>query len=410
METMSVLLFLLWIYQYVTVILSSALPDTIIIGGLFEGQDKGVEIAFRHTMEKINLRGDILPQSLLIYNSAEVSQQDSFESSKKVCKMIKDGVAAIFGPSSQISSGHVQSICNSLSIPHIQTHWDARNVRDHFSISLYPHFQTLGQAYVDIIYYWQWTSYTVIYDDNDGFLRLQEVMKASKNPKVNVRVRKLSPDEGKWIGMFKDMERKQENRIIIDCDVSKVGKVLQKALSAQILSEYYHLMFTSLDLGLVDLENYKYGGANITAFRLVDPSNPKVVAVNEDWVFEELNNRESPLQGQRQIPTEVALMYDGVFLTALALHEVGKAKVVTTDKELSCSKSKSWADGLSVLNYIKTMDFEGLTGRVHFENGQRKDFRLEVIELTKNGLEKTGTWNPKQKINITKSFKERHTS
>jgi hypothetical protein len=42
------------------------------------------------------------------------------------------------------------------------------------------------------------------------------------------RVRKLSPDEGKWIGMFKDMERKQENRIIIDCDVSKVGKVLQK--------------------------------------------------------------------------------------------------------------------------------------------------------------------------------------
>lgn len=34
------------------------------------------------------------------------------------------------------------------------------------------------------------------------------------------------------------------------------------------------------------------------------------------------------------------------------------------------------------------MDFAGLTGRVHFENGQRKDFQLEVIELTKNGLEK----------------------
>lgn len=55
----------------------------LFLGGLFEGQDKGVEIAFRHTMEKINLRGDILPQSLLIYNSADVSQQDSFESSKK---------------------------------------------------------------------------------------------------------------------------------------------------------------------------------------------------------------------------------------------------------------------------------------------------------------------------------------
>jgi len=35
METMNVLLLLLWIYQYVTVILSSALPDTIIIGKYF---------------------------------------------------------------------------------------------------------------------------------------------------------------------------------------------------------------------------------------------------------------------------------------------------------------------------------------------------------------------------------------
>ena len=51
-------------------------------------------------------------------------------------------------------------------------------------------------------------------------------------------------------------------------------------------------------------------------------------------------------------------MYDGVFLAALALHEVGKARVVTTDKELSCSKSKSWADGLSVLNYMKTVSLK----------------------------------------------------
>lgn len=59
---------------------------------------------------------------------------------------------------------------------------------------------------------------------------------------------------------------------------------------------------------MLDLESYKDGGANITAFRLVDPTNPKVVAVNEDWVFEELNNRESPLQGQRQIPVSIYRM------------------------------------------------------------------------------------------------------
>lgn len=406
MEVMNLFFSLFWIYHHVSAVVSSALPDTIMIGGLFEGRNKGVEVAFRNTMEKINLRSDILSQSLLIYNTADVNYDDSFEASKKVCKMVKDGVAAIFGPSSQLSSGHVQSICNTLSIPHIQTHWDSRGERDYFSLSLFPHYEVLGNAYVDIIKYWEWKAFTVIYDDNDGVLRLQEVLKFSKGLNVKVTVRKLDPDPQNWVYMFKEMIEKQETRMIIDCDVSKVGTVLHKASLVSIVNEYHHYMFTSLDLGLVDLENYKYGGANITAFRLVDPANPKVVAVTEDWVFEELNNRESPLQGQRQIPTEVALMYDGVFLASLALHEVGKAKVVTTDKELSCSKTKSWADGLSVLNYMKTMDFEGLTGRVHFENGQRKDFHLDVIELSKNGLVKIGTWNPKQKVNITKTPEE----
>ena len=75
--------------------------------------------------------------------------------------------------------------------------------------------------------------------------------------------------------------------------------------------------------------------------------------------------------------TDVALMYDGVFLAALALHEVGKAKVVTTDKELSCSKSKSWADGISVLNYMKTVGLpEQFTFVTLSSYEQRQTFKI----------------------------------
>ncbi len=35
----------------------------------------------------------------------------------------------------------------------------------------------------------------------------------------------------------------------------------------------------SQDLHLVDLEDFRYGGTNITAFRLVDPNNPLVMEV-----------------------------------------------------------------------------------------------------------------------------------
>ena len=43
----------------------------------------------------------------------------------------------------------------------------------------------------------------------------------------------------------------------------------------------YHTYFvTSLDLQLVELEDFKYGGTNITAFRLVDPGQ-RAVQVSE---------------------------------------------------------------------------------------------------------------------------------
>jgi ionotropic glutamate receptor len=38
-------------------------------------------------------------------------------------------------------------------------------------------------------------------------------------------------------------------------------------------------MYMVQDLHLVDLEDFRYGGTNITAFRLVDPNNPLVQEV-----------------------------------------------------------------------------------------------------------------------------------
>lgn len=48
-------------------------------------------------------------------------------------------------------------------------------------------------------------------------------------------------------------------------------------------------------------------------------------------------------------------MFDAVHLFARALHELSKAKDVTT-QALSCSKDKKWTDGISLLNYMKTVN------------------------------------------------------
>ena len=92
----------------------------------------------------------------------------SFPFPGTVCGLLRSGVAAIFGPLSGITSMHVQSICDALEIPHIETRWDMQLHRDDLSINLYPRPSVLAKAYIDIVRAWNWRHFAVVYEDNDG--------------------------------------------------------------------------------------------------------------------------------------------------------------------------------------------------------------------------------------------------
>lgn len=50
---------------------------------------------------------------------------------------------------------------------------------------------------------------------------------------------------------------------------------------------------------MVELEDFKYGGTNISSYRMVDPSNEAVIAVVQDWVKGEMRfNRKIPFAGK----------------------------------------------------------------------------------------------------------------
>ncbi|KAH3746347.1 hypothetical protein DPMN_180754 [Dreissena polymorpha] len=81
---------------------------------------------------------------------------------------MRGGIAAKFGPVSEIARAHVQGLSQAFEIPHLQAAWDARNPREDFSISVYPDHEVLSGAYADLIKYWKWTQFTVIYEDNNS--------------------------------------------------------------------------------------------------------------------------------------------------------------------------------------------------------------------------------------------------
>lgn len=93
-----------------------------------------------------------------------------FLATPSACDQLSLGVAAIFGPSHSSSANAVQSICNALGVPHIQTKWkhQVSDNRDSYYVSLYPDFSSLSRAILDLVHFFKWRTVTVVYDDSTG--------------------------------------------------------------------------------------------------------------------------------------------------------------------------------------------------------------------------------------------------
>ena len=85
-----------------------------------------------------------------------------------MCGLLKSGVAGIFGPLSGIISEHVQSICDALEIPHVETRSDLETSRDELSINLYPRPSILAKAFIDLVKAWNWRHFAIVYEENEG--------------------------------------------------------------------------------------------------------------------------------------------------------------------------------------------------------------------------------------------------
>lgn len=88
--------------------------------------------------------------------------------------------------------------------------------------------------------------------------------------------------------LLKQIKNSAESHIVLDCSTERIYDVLKQAQQIGMMSDYHSYLITSLDLHSVDLEEFKYGGTNITALRLVDPDDPEIQKVVQNWVYGEL--------------------------------------------------------------------------------------------------------------------------
>ncbi|XP_069867120.1 glutamate receptor ionotropic, kainate 2 isoform X2 [Dipodomys merriami] len=404
-RSLQLLLCLLWIGY------SQGTTHVLRFGGIFEYVESGPmgaeELAFRFAVNTINRNRTLLPNTTLTYDTQKINLYDSFEASKKACDQLSLGVAAIFGPSHSSSANAVQSICNALGVPHIQTRWkhQVSDNKDSFYVSLYPDFSSLSRAILDLVQFFKWKTVTVVYDDSTGLIRLQELIKAPSRYNLRLKIRQLPADTKDAKPLLKEMKRGKEFHVIFDCSHEMAAGILKQALAMGMMTEYYHYIFTTLDLFALDVEPYRYSGVNMTGFRILNIENIQVSSIIEKWSMERLQAPPKPDSGLLDgfMTTDAALMYDAVHVVSVAVQQFPQMTV----SSLQCNRHKPWRFGTRFMSLIKEAHWEGLTGRITFNktNGLRTDFDLDVISLKEEGLEKIGTWDPASGLNMTESQK-----
>ncbi|KAM6933901.1 glutamate receptor ionotropic, kainate 1 isoform 3-T3 [Xenentodon cancila] len=399
------------------------------IGGIFETLENEPisveELAFKFAVTNINRNRTLMPNTTLTYDIQRINLFDSFEASRRACDQLALGVGAVFGPSHSSSVSAVQSICNALEVPHIQTRWKHPSVdnKDSFYINLHPEYASISRAVLDIVQFYKWKTVTVVYEDATGLIRLQELIKAPSRYSIKIKIRQLPTGSKDARPLLKEMKKGKEFYVIFDCSYQTSADVLKQILSMGMMTEYYHYFFTTLDLFALDLEPYRYSGVNMTGFRLLNTDNPKVASVLERWAMERLQAPSKVETGMMEgmMTTEAALMHDAVYMVAAASQRTSQITV----SSLQCHRHKPWRFGSRFMNLLKDAQWNGLTGQIIINktDGLRKEFDLDVISLKEDGLEKSmtgnrlnkvwkkiGVWNSQTGLNLTETNKDSSTN
>ncbi|XP_023222589.1 glutamate receptor ionotropic, kainate 2-like isoform X1 [Centruroides sculpturatus] len=338
-----------------------------------------------------------------------VKKNDGFFSAKRACEMVNEGVAAIFGPQSVRSVAAVQEVTESVGIPLIINRWEYRTKPNNTTVFLHPHADVKGYAFRDFIESKRWKSFAIIYQDPKALIRLSAVLSGVRNMELdnnlNITIKQLEhPQQLRKI--FKETKKMNIRNYIIDIGTQDVIWVLEQAKEMNMIDFYHNFFFTSLDVHTQDFKQFQGIYCNITMFQIVNTNHYQYKTI-----IKEMETGISHIGVKEKIKpylntTQFALMYDAVFYFATALTKLGSYLQPTT-VSLSCNSTNKWSQGKIIIDAMKSINYEGLTGVINLdENGFRTNFNLLETRLLWGKLNVEGNWNRTHKFTVIKSKEE----
>uniref|UniRef100_A0A8C5U952 Glutamate receptor n=1 Tax=Malurus cyaneus samueli TaxID=2593467 RepID=A0A8C5U952_9PASS len=312
-----------------------------------------------------------------LYNT----NQNTTEMTNAFCSQFSRGVYAIFGFYDQMSMNTLTSFCGALHTsfitPSFPTDADVQ-----FVIQMRP---ALKGAILSLLTYYKWEKFVYLYDTERGFSILQAIMEAAVQNNWQVTARSVGniKDVQEFRRIIEEMDRRQEKRYLIDCEVDRINTILEQVSNCLFLEINYPLRLM-------------HGGANITGFQIVNNENPMVQQFLQRWV--RLDEREFPEAKNSPLKYTSALTHDAVLVIAEAFRYLRRQRVDVSRRgsagDCLANPAVPWSQGIDIERALKMVQVQGMTGNIQFDTyGRRTNYTIDVYEMKAAGSRKAGYWN-----------------
>ncbi|XP_075991203.1 glutamate receptor 1-like [Anticarsia gemmatalis] len=378
--------------------------EKIPIGVVFDQNTEEIQNAFKFAMVQHSNTNRSRPEFQLYVDI--INTADAFKLSRLICNQFARGVIAMLGAVTPDSFDTLHSYTNTFQMPFV-TPWFPEKVIPpssgliDYAVSMRPDYH---RAVIDTITHYGWKHVIYIYDSHDGLLRLQQLYQSLQPGNATFRISNVkrvtnASDVVEYLRAIERLDRWSNKYVVLDSttQLAKDALILH-VRDVQLGRRNYHYFLSGLVMDdRWEKEITEFGAINITGFRVLDFSRKVVQNFIDTWKKD-------------SVSAKAALMYDAVQVLIDAIIRLMRKKPeilrqtlrrsanFNASRLLDCTpkgKVAPYEHGDKISRMIKKTEIDGLTGNIRFnEEGHRKNFTLQVMELTVDGdMTKVATWH-----------------
>lgn len=200
---------------------------------------------------------------------------------------------ALIDPRLESLKFYSRSLSENLDLIHFDIE---QNSEPSYSFNLFPALDVMCQAFSDLIKKFEWKHAAIIYNSDTNLDSINCLLTGPGKsiPKLDIAMR-MANQRFEYRSILRDISSRNIKNIIIDLNPEDTEAMLKMALQLGMINATFNYIITNLDVEIMNLDDYKYNRANITAFRLVKSESEfhRKISLNlTDYLFQNWKENE----------------------------------------------------------------------------------------------------------------------